>query len=328
MGKVIWVEVLSRHRDVVARHRCVGPEIRIGRGYGNDVVIDDAHVAPSHLRIFRDDEGALIAEDCGSLNGSYVDRDKRRSQRIALDGERLIRIGHTFLRIRGAAHVVAAESALQSQSPGWPRLLGLAVALLGLEGGLLWLGNTQEPKVLYYLGALLSLSVMVLGWTTGWAILSRLFTGQMRFERNLLIALLGLLGYSLYDEVSTLGAFAWSLYPLHSYEYVGMWLIIGALVSFHLREVAPARFRFKGAVVSVFAVIAIGMQTLAKSEGGARIDEPTYVPYLKPPALRLVAPHSEAHFFAEVDTLKPKLDKARAEEPDTGGGLLDSDADD
>ena len=49
MGEVIWVEVLSRHHDVVARHRCVGPEVHIGRGYDNDVVIDDPYVAARHV---------------------------------------------------------------------------------------------------------------------------------------------------------------------------------------------------------------------------------------------------------------------------------------
>ena len=37
---MIWVEVLSRHRDVAARFRVAGDEAHIGRGYDNDVVID------------------------------------------------------------------------------------------------------------------------------------------------------------------------------------------------------------------------------------------------------------------------------------------------
>ena len=38
---MIWVEILSRHRDIAARFRFPGPEVRIGRGYDNDVIIDD-----------------------------------------------------------------------------------------------------------------------------------------------------------------------------------------------------------------------------------------------------------------------------------------------
>ena len=37
MEPVMWLELLSRHHDVVQRHRCTGPVIRIGRGYDNDL---------------------------------------------------------------------------------------------------------------------------------------------------------------------------------------------------------------------------------------------------------------------------------------------------
>ena len=55
---MIWVEVLSRQHDVISRHRIAdvaeGASIRIGRAYDNDVVIDDAYVAPHHLQLSRD----------------------------------------------------------------------------------------------------------------------------------------------------------------------------------------------------------------------------------------------------------------------------------
>ncbi len=44
---MIWIEILGRHREVVARYRGDGAEVRIGRGYDNDVVIDDPYVAPA-----------------------------------------------------------------------------------------------------------------------------------------------------------------------------------------------------------------------------------------------------------------------------------------
>ena len=51
---MIWVEILSRHRDIAARFRFPGPEVRIGRGYDNDVIVDDPYVAARHLRVFRE----------------------------------------------------------------------------------------------------------------------------------------------------------------------------------------------------------------------------------------------------------------------------------
>ena len=67
MDEVIWVEVLSRHRAVVSRHRCTGRVVRIGRAYTNDVVLDDPYVAPEHAIIVRDEDGA--ARRRGSRHG-------------------------------------------------------------------------------------------------------------------------------------------------------------------------------------------------------------------------------------------------------------------
>jgi len=47
-------------------------EITIGRGYDNDVLIDDPYVASRHLRIVRDASGALMAIDPGSASGLFA----------------------------------------------------------------------------------------------------------------------------------------------------------------------------------------------------------------------------------------------------------------
>src|SRR3954454_10389682 len=101
---MIWVEILSRHRDVTARFRSNGPELRIGRGYDNDVIVDDPYVAARHLRVFRDEAGQLVAEDSGSVNGTFVDGGRSRLARIIVDGSKTLRIGQTWLRIREIGH--------------------------------------------------------------------------------------------------------------------------------------------------------------------------------------------------------------------------------
>lgn len=73
------------------------------------MVIDDPHVAPQHVLVERDDNGALVAEDLGTANGLFADRGTRKLKRIDLDGERLIRIGHTDLRIPDANYAVTPE---------------------------------------------------------------------------------------------------------------------------------------------------------------------------------------------------------------------------
>lgn len=324
---MIWVEILSRHHDVVARHRCDAPEIRIGRGYDNDVVIDDPFVAPRHLRVYHDDEGRLVAEDLGSANGLVADSSGRRELRVVVDGDRPLRIGRTLLRIREASHAVAPERVAAPSARTWPRALALAAAVLAIEMLTAWLSETSEPKATRYLLPLLILAVFTLVWTSAWAILARIFSGQARFERHLVIALTALLGFSLFTELVDAGAFALSWRVLADYSYVGLWALFAALCYFHLREIGASRLRLKAAIVFGLAATAVAAQTLAQSEMRPWMNRQSYLRDLKPSFMRLAPPQTEDAFFADAEGLKARLDRARKEES-PGGGFPSFDGED
>jgi hypothetical protein len=315
MDEVIWVEILSRHGEVLARHRCSGPEVRIGRGYSNDVVIDDPHVAALHLRVARDERGLLVAESLVGADRLFAGAERAAFERIFLDGDQPIRIGQTHLRIRDAHFVVAADRPLGSSAPLWPLALALGIALLGVTMLSLWLTETAEAKLYRYLLQLLLIVVYVSGWTAAWATVSRIFSGKARFERNLVIALAGLLAYSLFGELVTIGSYALSSSALTSFQYVGMWLILAVVCFCHLREMGPSRLELKGGIVSAVMLVAIAMQTLSRSEMSVYTGQQDVVRRLMPPALRLTPLQSESGFFADVEQLKSQLDHARAEEP-------------
>jgi hypothetical protein len=320
MDEVVWVEILSRHRDVVARHRCLGPELRIGRAYDNDVVIDDPYVAAHHLRVRHDQTGALVAEDLGSANGTFAERGRARLERIVLDGDHPIRIGQTYLRIRASGHAVPQERVQTSQVPGWLAPAAVAVAVLGLEVLSQWLNETSEAKFYSYLVAALMLAFLVVGWTAIWAVLSRIFSGQAHFERNLLIALAGVLIYSVYREFLQLGAYALSTQTPQTYRYVGTWTLLAAVCLLHLRAIGPSRMRLKGGVMAGLLAIALATQALSQSETRLGNNQQDYVHRLMPPTLRLAPLHSEDAFFAEAAELKASLDRDRTKDLSSGGG--------
>jgi pSer/pThr/pTyr-binding forkhead associated (FHA) protein len=317
MDQVIWVEILSRHREVAHRVRCPGPQVLIGRGYDNDVVVDDPYVAPRHVRVFRDEAGRLIAEDAGSRSGLFLDRDKTPVTRLAVDGERPIRIGHTYLRIRQSSHVVPPERAREPVRHVLPVILG--VALIGLEAVSTWLSETGEPRASNYLLPLLTVVGMVAGWVSAWALLSRIFSGAARLERNLTIALTGLLAFSLFNEFAQYAAFALTWRVPTSYGYVAMWCMLATACFFHLREVGPSHLPLKASAVLALAALAIGVQTLTQSEAFRDSGRQTTVRRLLPPALRLAPVRDESTFFGEIEQLKTRLDRDRsdvqAEEP-------------
>lgn len=315
---VIWVEVLSRQRDVIARHRCVGPEVSIGRGYANDVVLDDPYVAPRHLRIARAATGAWVAEDLGSAGGLFADRDKQRQASIVLDGERPIRIGHTMLRIRDAGHAVQSERLPPRQNH---RALFLAVAfalaMVGIEALSLWLSEIDQPKISRYATPIVTLLLGIVGWTAVWAVITRIFSHQARFERHLLIATSAVLAISLLTETVDFFSFALSWRALSVYQYVGLWCIVAAACYCHLREVGPTRLKLKAGVVLGLLAVGIAMHTVSQFDGGSGVSRQAQV-RLMPPALRLAPLHSEDTFFADIVRLKGRLDRDRLEAPNSG----------
>ena len=133
MEPVMWLEILSRHHDVVQRHRCTGPVIRIGRGYDNDLVLDDPYVAPRHLRLSQTEAGTWLAEDLGSANGLRAEHGRARFDRLALDEDKIFRIGTTLLRLRSEHCPVAAERVDVRRIPLWPVAVLLAIGIIGIE---------------------------------------------------------------------------------------------------------------------------------------------------------------------------------------------------
>lgn len=310
---MIWVEVLSRHRDVATRVRIVGEVASIGRGYDNDVIVDDPYVAPCHLRIVRDETGQLVAEDLGSTNGTFVDGSKSRITRVAIDGEQPLRIGQTVLRVRAADYAVEPERIVPAERAMLPSFMvaALTVALLGFVILRVWLVQTSEPRLSNYLTPLLTLCGTVLVWVGVWALISRILAGRSKFLRNLMIAVVGYLATLIYNELARYAAFGLTWPLLSNYEYAAIWLILAAACFLHLREISARGLWLKGAIVTVILVLAITAQTLQRSEAFSDVGRQNTVRLLLPPAFRLVPLRTPDVFFADVAGLKASIDSDR-----------------
>lgn len=332
---MIWVEILSRHhRDVAYRQRCDGDDITIGRGYDNDVVIDDPFVSARHLRIRRDEQGQLVAEDLGSANGLFTERGRKRQTTIPLHGDLPIRIGHTLLRVRDRAHQVVPERVAPRSTGTWLITLGLVLVLVSLEATFVWMRETGDPTAVRYVTKLLPLALVLVVWSTFWSILSRIFAGQARFERNLLLTTLGIMAYSLLNEVTMFAGFSLSWRLPGTYEYVAVWVLLAALCFFHLRAMGPARSWLKAGVVGLIAAVAIAVQTVTIADGNPFFDRQATVRPLLPPAFRLTSLRPPDRFLADIDKLRVRLDKDRRKDPGSdqprssaGGGDADDDDD-
>ncbi len=314
MEPVMWLELLSRHHDVLARHRCTGPVIRVGRAYDNDVVLDDPYVAPRHLQLSQTEAGTWLAKDLGSANGLQAERGKARFDGLVLDEDKIFRIGNTLLRLRSEHYPVAAERVEARRIPLWPVAVLLVIGIFGIELVVDWLSEINELRLPVYLGNQRWLVLEIVAWVGVWAILSRIFAGHARFERHLVIALAGIFSASAIDEVLKYIGFAFSVQPVLGYEYLIKWAIAGLVCFCQLQLIAPRRWRLSATVTATLAILAAGAATLQLGEDHRNIDAPPIQGQYYPPSLRLIAPKTDTAFFDHAAKLRDQLEASRKDD--------------
>lgn len=310
---MIWVEILSRHRDVVSRVRIAGAEVTVGRGYDNDVIVDDPYVAARHLRVSRDAAGQLVAEDLDSVNGIFLDGGKGPIARLVIDGTTPFRIGHTLLRIRTSDYAVEPERRALAERGALSTAMvaAMTVIVFGLIALRVWLAQTGEPRLSNYMTPLLTMAGVLLAWVGIWALVSRLLAGRSQFVRNLTIALVAVLVSLLYNEFAKYAAFGLTWPVPGDYEYAATWSILAAGCFLHLRAISARGAWLKATIVAVVLLLAIGVQTLQRSEAFSDHGRQNTARLLLPPAFRTVPLRTADQFFANVADLKAGLDADR-----------------
>lgn len=322
---MIWIEVLSRHGEGSSRFRVDGDEARIGRAFDNDVVVDDPHVAPHHLRVFRSEDGALVAEDLGTLNGLFAEHGAARVQRVSLSAAPGLRIGRTTVRVFDAAHAVAPEKLLMPPRAHarWAAVLGVA-----LFAGLFlvsWLNLTTEPNASVLLLPLLGLVTGVALWAGTWALISRVFYGQARFALQLAIAFTACIALVLWDQLTETASFSFAWRPIGDWSGLGAWALLAATCFAHLQAMDARHMKMAMGIVATLVVAGAALQYVGKSEARSFVGQRATLGNLRPPAFRVVPTASADEFFKRAEATRAAVDKARLKEPGGGGLLSDID---
>lgn len=311
MSGPYFIETLARNGDVLHRHRVNALPIRLGRGYDNDFILDDAFAAPRHAVIEAGEDGALVLRDLGTKNG-IVQRG-RRAPSIPLTGDTVVRIGHTSLRVRGAGFAVPPEE-LDRTRHGWEGApQGVAGVLLMVCATLftVWLFDTQSFELRRYLQALAITIGVGLLWAGAWAFANRLFGRLARLGRHLFIAGCAMAGVTLYKILSSVFGFAFSLESLIAYSSHITVAACATAVYCHLRTVRPEQSRRFGILCGVFALISSSMIMLSNEQQYGRVADGLYMPVILPPALRVSPDHALDDHMEQVREMKARLDVER-----------------
>jgi hypothetical protein len=325
MAAVMWIEVLSRDGAVAMRERIDADEARVGRAFDNDVVVDDPHVAAHHLRVFRAEDGGLVAEDLGTVNGLFPEHGAERAQRLRLAEGPGLRIGRTILRVHDAAHPVAPEKPLTPPRAhaSWAAALtgGLFATILLVN----WLDLTNQPSANALMLPLLGLATVLAVWSGLWALLSRVFFGQAQYSVQLRIAATACIALVIWDQLAKTFSFALAWREMSEYAGLGAWALLGATCVAHLQSMSARHMRVAQAVVVVLISAGAAIQYFGKSEARTVVGQRATLGDLRPPGFRLAPPATSEEFFKRAEAVRQRVDRARVREPIPGGLLSDAD---
>jgi pSer/pThr/pTyr-binding forkhead associated (FHA) protein len=112
-------KLVLKFENAILKEVAVGSsEVSIGRSPENTIVIDNPAVSNHHARVFHE-EGRLMLQDFGSLNGTFV--NGQRVKMVQLKSTDSVAIGkHTLIVMDTAQHVGTVE--YQAPKPVVPKI--------------------------------------------------------------------------------------------------------------------------------------------------------------------------------------------------------------
>ena len=325
MSAPYFLETLARNGDVLQRQRLAAMPVRLGRGYDNDVIVDDAHCAAHHAVIEAGADGALVLRDLDSRNG-VIHRGKRVAS-VTLTGDTVVRLGHTSLRVRSADYPVAAEQIDRTRHSFEGAVPGLAgIALIGAVALLTyWLNDTQPFQLIRYLQALAYGVGAGLVWCGAWAFANRLFGRHARLGRHLFVFGCGVAAITVFKLLSALVAFSLSLALITRYGAHVVVAIVAVMLFYHLVTVKPNGRRQFAIVCALLGVLGSGLTLISNEQRSGRLGDELYMSVILPPATRLVRDQSVHEFMGEVGAMRAQLDADRARRSKDAAAAEDDD---
>ncbi|HEX8436469.1 FHA domain-containing protein [Archangium sp.] len=323
MDEVIFLEVLEGDA-VHLRHRLERFPVTVGRGYGNDIILDDPKVSTSHLRIERTEEGKLVLRDVGSRNGTFQVEPWARLAELELTNDARVAAGDTVLRFRSRSHAV--EDTLVAEVPvaprgrlfdrpfAFPAMLALTVVASILHE---YLTNYQKTD-----WGSLALSVFVpvftaFAWAGLWSVASKVARRVFYFGAHGTIGSLSLLGVIVIPVVLTPLTYGLALGTWVRWLFLVVYLgWMGFVLFWHLRYVSRTKPR-RLAVTLAVILVCFGALTQADSLLG----EEDFTSSLElerrllPPAFQVAPSKSVDAFFEDTQDLQKKVDALAKEKP-------------
>jgi len=199
------LEITSHAGDGSIAHRSVETfPATLGRGYHNDIIINDPHVSAQHLRIDFDGQQFSI-HDLGSENGLSVNEQLHKSAGATLKSGDTVRAGRTIIRVFDPAHPVPPAQRLQRANPFllWlarPVTVWAAFALaLAITVAREYFSSFQFDAAMDMGSVALVCAIVIILWSALWGVAGKLVRHKSRFRSHVALMSLFIVAVALLD---------------------------------------------------------------------------------------------------------------------------------
>lgn len=202
MAKLI-IEIVHPLRFLREYRTFDAPQIRIGRGYDNDLVLGDPHVSPAHLIVRSrsrssgdDEQGGWVVEDVSRENGMYVRKLAKVADHAQLDPGDEIIIGRTRLRFFSPEHPVAATKLLVPAHPFFQRIekpvnaWSILLVCAMIFTAHVYMTSIEDVSILKLASGSLGFLFAAFAWAGAWAFIGRMIKHKTQFAAQLSLVLL------------------------------------------------------------------------------------------------------------------------------------------
>ena len=325
MAPLGYVERLDGKGGVVERFPIESFPIKIGRAYGNDVILDDPYVCPAHVAIAPDEQGRLMVTDLESVNGLRESAWEKPVASLEIRSGSQFRIGHTQLRYCGVDHALAPtlvdrdSRRLWLNSPYTAVIVGVAVFLLLCLDA--YLTIIERVTFAAIVSEPLSTFAMLLLWSGLWALASRVIVSRFHFPQHATIACGAIIGFFLLSFFAEWFEFLFPSVPtLWIAGLFGSGLIIGALVYGHLKFASTMQRHSRLWAALLVSAVVVGVSAISDYAGRSKFSNAMeFTGILKPLDAAWLPAITIDEFVERSQKIRQDLDalaqKAKATQP-------------
>lgn len=299
------LEIRAHGNDEQAVYRAIEKfPVTVGRGFDNDVILNDPYVSPQHLRIEYDDKGFSVI-DIDSENGFIVNGTQQHGSCIRIRSGDILCLGQTEVSVYVPEHPVASTVQLQKINPVFSWLSRssniLLIFFLALAFVLCWayleIWTEEIGQALVGAGAVTS--VIIVLWSAIWSVTGRLARHKAHFSSHIAMACLymiaGTLSWYVESYVDFLTNENWvSILTTYGINFILLTvLLIGSLTLVtrmnRRRRIVSAVFFSAGVISGVFAISLVSAKSFNQ--------QPIYPSTLKPYLSQLVVADTVEEFM-------------------------------